>query len=54
MFGKTFSRETHNALKHFISKVGLTSSKAISAAAVLVIDAVVAIVDPTTWKITLV
>jgi len=53
MFGKTFSRETHNALKHFISKVGLTSSKAISAAAVLVIDAVVAIVDLTTWKITL-
>lgn len=53
VFGKTFSKETHNALKHFLSKVGLTSTKAVSVATAVVIDAVVAIVDLTTWQKTL-
>lgn len=50
VFGKTFSRETHNALKHVLAKLGLTSSKAVSAAVVVVIDALVFVVDINTWK----
>lgn len=53
LFGKTFSRETHNALKHFLKQIGLTSTKSLAAAAVIVVDAVAAIIDLTTWKATL-
>ena len=53
MFNKTFSLETHNALKHFLKKVGLTSTKALAVAAVIVIDAVATVIDLTTWKATL-
>ena len=49
-FGKTFSRETHNALKHVLAKLGLTSTKAVSAAVVVFIDALVFAVDLATWK----
>ena len=53
LFGKTFSRETHNALKHFLKQIGFTTSEALSAAAVIVVDAAAAIIDLTTWKATL-
>jgi hypothetical protein len=53
MFGKTFSLETHNALKHFLKQVGLTSTKSLAVAAVIVIDAIATVVDLTTWKATL-
>ncbi len=53
VFGKTFSRETHNALKHILAKLGLTSSRAVSTAVVVVIDALVFVVDINTWKMRL-
>lgn len=49
-FGKTFSRETHNALKHTMAKLGLTSTKAISCAVAIFIDTLVYVVDLATWK----
>ena len=49
-FGKTFSRETHNALKHTMAKIGLTSTKAISCAVALFIDTLVYAADLATWK----
>lgn len=49
-FGKTFSRSTHNALKHTMSKVGLTSTKAISCSVAVIIDTLQYAVDLATWK----
>lgn len=49
-FGRTFSRETHNALKHTMAKLGLTSTKAISCAVAIFIDTLVYVVDLATWK----
>lgn len=50
VFGKTFSRETHNALKHFLSKIGATSMKAVSAAIAVISEVVMELVDLATWK----
>lgn len=50
VFGKTFSRETHNALKHFLSKIGATSMKAVSAAIAEISEVVMELVDLATWK----
>lgn len=49
-FGKTFKRETHNALKHFLSKIGATSIKAISSAVTIIIECATVIIDYSTWK----
>ncbi len=49
-FGKTFSRETHNALKQVLAKVGLTSTKAISVAGTAIIETASLIIDLSTWK----
>ncbi len=50
LFGHTFSRETHNALKHFLAKIGATSMKAIGAAITVVIEGIMIIYDVNTWK----
>ena len=50
LFGHTFKRETHIALKQAISKIGLTSTKAIGAAASVIIELVVMVFEYGTWK----
>ena len=50
LFGKTFKRETHNALKHTLSKIGASSLRAISTAAVVIIELATVIVDYNTWQ----
>lgn len=50
MFGKTFSRETHNALKHFLARIGATSMRAISIGITVFAEAVMMIIDYATWK----
>lgn len=49
-FGKTFSRETHNALKHTLSKIGATSMKAVGAALTAIIELGMVSLDYMTWK----
>lgn len=49
-FGKTFTRETHNALKHTLSKIGATSTKFISSAAAVLVELATIIIDYSTWK----
>lgn len=50
LFGKTFKRETHNALKKILSKIGATSLRGISTAATVIIELATVIIDYTTWK----
>ena len=50
LFGKTFSRETHNSLKHFLRKIGATSMKAVGAAIAVVVELVFVLYDYATWK----
>lgn len=50
LFGKTFSRETHNALKHTLSKIGATSMKAVGAAIAVVTEVLFMVYDLSTWK----
>lgn len=50
LFGKTFSRETHNGLKHFLAKIGATSTKAIGAAVAVLIELLTMVIDLATWK----
>ncbi|GKU25197.1 dynamin family protein [Clostridium folliculivorans] len=50
IFGKTFKRETHNALKRTLSKIGATSLKAITSAAMVIIELATIIIDYNTWK----
>ena len=52
-WGKTFSLSTHNALKHTMSKIGLTSTRTLSCAVAVIIDGLVYIADMTTWKMRL-
>lgn len=49
-FGKTFKKETHNALKHTLSKIGATSTKFISNAAAVLVELATVIIDYSTWK----
>lgn len=49
-FGKTFSKETHNALKHLLKKIGATSAKAVMVFAAVIIEVVVKVYDYSTWK----
>lgn len=53
IFGKTFSKSTHNALKQFLAKIGATSTKAIGAAAAVVIELASMLIDYATWKMKL-
>lgn len=49
-FGKTFSIETHNQLKHVLSKIGATSAKAVGIAVSVIIEALFMIVESLTWQ----
>ena len=48
--GKTFTRETHNALKHTLSKIGATSMKRLGGAIAVVIELLMAGIDLARWK----
>lgn len=48
--GKRFSRETHNALKHFLGKFGATSMKAVGASVAVLMELAFEIYDLSTWK----
>lgn len=50
LFGKTFSRETHNQLASTLSKIGLTSVKAVSVGVTAIMDTVLIITDLMTWQ----
>lgn len=50
IFGKKFSRETHNALKHFLSKIGATSMKAVGSVVTVVVEVLMLVHDYSTWK----
>lgn len=49
-FGHTFSRSTHNAVKHALSKIGFTSTKVLGAAAAVLVEALIVVWDFATWK----
>ena len=48
--GHTFSRATHNGMKHMLSKVGATSMKAVGAAVAVVTELLFIAYDLATWK----
>ena len=50
LFGHTFSRATHNGLKHFLSKIGATSMKAVGAAVAVVTELLFVAYQMATWK----
>ncbi|WP_149847137.1 dynamin family protein [Paenibacillus sp. 37] len=53
MFNKTFSRDTHNALASFLKKMGATSTKAVTAAAAVIVEGIFYMIDSLTWQPTL-
>lgn len=50
LIGKRFSRETHNALKHYLAKFGATSMKAVGASVAVLLELAFDIYDISTWK----
>lgn len=50
LFGKTFSRTTHNMLKHFMAKIGANSMRAVGAVVAVVIEVVLIKYDNMTWQ----
>lgn len=50
LFGHTFSRATHNNVKHFLSKIGATSMKAVAAAVAVVTELLFVAYELATWK----
>ena len=50
LFGKTFSRQTHNALKHFLAKIGMTSMRSVGLVLTLLAEAILFLVEIHTWK----
>lgn len=50
LFGHTFSRTTHNTLKHIMSKIGLTSTRVLSGIVAGLIEVVSMAIDAATWK----
>ena len=50
LFGKTFSREAHNTLKHFLAKIGATSMKAVGAAVTVIVELILVAIEYSTWK----
>lgn len=50
LFGKTFSRETHNALKHTLKRIGATSMKTIAVVINVVYELAFIVIDYNTWK----
>jgi len=49
-FNKTFSKETHNALKHYMAKFGATSMKAVAVALVVFVEIAFAAYDIARFK----
>ncbi|MFF5995194.1 dynamin family protein [Lysinibacillus sp. KU-BSD001] len=49
-FGKTFTREQHNALASFLKRIGATSTRNLSIAASLFIDAIFYVIEVHRWK----
>lgn len=50
LFGHTFSRATHNGLKHFIKKIGFTSMKTVGIAIAVVAELAFMGIQMATWK----
>jgi GTPase SAR1 family protein len=50
IFGHTFSRATHNTAKHFLSKIGATSMKAVGAAVAVIVELLFIGYQLATWK----
>ena len=50
IFGKTFSKQTHNKLASTLSKIGATSAKAVGFAVAAIIEAGFIIYDILTWQ----
>lgn len=50
LFGHTFSRATHNGLKHFLSKIGATSMKAVGSAVAVVTELLFVAYQLAIWK----
>ena len=50
LFGHTFSRATHNGVKHFLSKIGATSMRAVGAAIAVVAELLLIAYELATWK----
>jgi ribosome biogenesis GTPase A len=50
LVGKTFSRETHNGLAKFLSRMGATSTRAIAAAAVVIVEAAFYLYEVHVWQ----
>ena len=53
-FGHTFSLQTHNTVKHVMKKIGLTSTKALSAAVSGILEIATIAFEYGTWKPTLI
>ncbi|WP_193769048.1 dynamin family protein [Metasolibacillus meyeri] len=49
-FGKTFTREQHNALASFLKRIGATSTRNLSIAATVFIDIVFYVIEVHRWK----
>lgn len=50
LFNKKFSRETHNALKHYMAKFGATSMKTVAVALAVFVEIAFAVYDVATFK----
>ena len=50
LFGKTFSRETHNQLKHILAKIGATSTKVLSISLSVFLETISMITETLTWQ----
>lgn len=50
LFCHTFSRATHNSVKHFLSKIGATSMKAVGVAVAVVAELLFLVYELATWK----
>ncbi len=50
LFGHTFKRETHNALKHTLSKIGATSMRFVGASLTVVLELATVGIEFATWK----
>jgi ribosome biogenesis GTPase A len=50
VIGKKFTSNTHNALAKFLSKIGATSAKSVTGAAIVIIESLVYLYDSKTWQ----
>lgn len=50
LFGHTFSRATHNSVKHFLARIGATSMKVVGTAIAVVTELLFVTVQFATWK----